>query len=1677
LQLLLTQPRSFSPNIKTFSPRISLLSPSPQIPKLSSQSLVRNRRHYATHAPFQEDVTHQDYPHAPPGVFTNPADMNQWKKLLQSSRSPIWRVTKTGDSYSCFFEVHVTDDRKYETEKVAQSRKDAISAASRDMLIKLHNNGVLRECFIDIHPAGGEGDVPTQDDYPRAPPRFFQEPEEILGWNWLFPLKGHSRRVKKAGEAYTCSFRVNVFEETKYETTGRALSHDDSLVAASRDMLAKLHSNGVLEEPLHKLANIDPLQWPVDRTEIARWHEEYPGAPAELFQRPEIFDYWQWYIIPRRINHVPSGTTKCIDYGRWSCNFKIWLSKDISYETEKFSTTKENAILVAAQDILGRLHHDGALKKIFKSAQPTQDPPNDQAQQPIGDEVPKEPEEGPSEATTEVKNDAAMAQKDAKKKVKKKRSEEERRARKAKRRTPINTSQPVIADDDPLGRLVKGSRPELDDLGCHLLLGGRQPARAKAKSKLDVTRRRAKSKMDIYIDHMMKSPATTTPEDHAPPFETSSASQKTDSALDISDNYADAAALPPLFQDNPKEDADNSNARAMLDVYNYCANILATPHFEILESTSRNFTILIRLPERDIQVEASGSFVQAGLHASLQFKAAVERYHREHDESSISMTSDDSLNVDNAKPFVLFYNTRYPYARITFDTFLLEHAPGMPDPSFRIQAKLKGENFGDQTMTTTLANARLIAYVVAAVNLAKKVPGIFHQFLQMEKSSQGHVLGTAKAIHLSVGPDILSAMSSASNQVLQKMMVKDEPIADEQESIMRSFRSRPVLSRSSAKRRNWALRDSYEAFQKDDSQAALRYLKNTFPMNRCRDKVLDLVNQNVYSIVIGATGSGKTTQVPQIILEDAILRGSGSEVNIICTQPRRIAATSVARRVAVERNEKLQSTVGYHIRHDSKLPNDGGSITYCTTGILLKLLQHHPDEVMDRLSHIIVDEVHERDCIIDFLMIVIKKAVESRQQRGKRVPRIVLMSATLNIELFANYFGQIGEGGATLPCPSITVPGRNFGVEEFYLEDILPELGGAYLSPELQLLRNDRATKKYLNSEKSFMANSQSTLIDWTRLPDTEKEASLVPVGLVTTTIAHIAKKSSSGAILAFLPGLGEILDVEKLLKTTLPLGVDFKNPAKFKIYFLHSSIEGGQDDVFEPVPDGCRKIILSTNVAETSVTIPDVQFVVDSGKYREKGFDQVTGITKLQSIWISKTNLKQRSGRAGRVQKGNYFALFSRARRDTFRTAGLPEILRSDLQDICLDVKAQSLQNPIKDFLAAAIEPPLSKYVEASVQKLKDLEAITEDEKLTPLGRLLASLPVHPDLGKLIVLGIIFRCFDSLLIIGAAAGEHPLLLRPLEQKAEADKAWGAFGQGTKSDPIALVNAFREARRLDRENGPDLGDDMRRSFLSPRTFKAIDRKMNEIESALAEAGLIPPCPPGDRQEFQCGHPSLNQNSDSLPLLKALIFAGYRGNLAVRSNPTMCRTRKEMAIIHPSSLNFLFKMPPEQRKMVLRKSSSSIYSYGRLDRSISSRMIFLRESTEGSALMAAIFGSQAQAGGRRQLLIDGWLPLNLVSNYIDDLNDPPLKVILKFRRALDLMLSNAFSSLAKRGDKVKYLADDPLRQKFASALTMVLEENEDTSNERLREVDSMVEADYLEELQAVRNTDATSTPSQ
>uniref|UniRef100_A0A672ZP50 ATP-dependent RNA helicase TDRD9 n=1 Tax=Sphaeramia orbicularis TaxID=375764 RepID=A0A672ZP50_9TELE len=496
----------------------------------------------------------------------------------------------------------------------------------------------------------------------------------------------------------------------------------------------------------------------------------------------------------------------------------------------------------------------------------------------------------------------------------------------------------------------------------------------------------------------------------------------------------------------------------------------------------------------------------------------------------------------------------------------------------------------------------------------------------------------------------------------------------------------------------------------------------SLPVTKNRQELVSLIENNSVVIIRGATGSGKTTQVPQYILDH--YNEKNAPCNIVVTQPRKIGATSIARWVATQRKCTLGSLVGYQVGLE-KMATEHTRLIYMTTGVLLQKLV--TAKCLTEYSHIFVDEVHERTEEMDFLLLVLRKLLHS----NSRYVKIILMSATINCREFAKYFGTPVRGKMN-PAYIFEVEGRPYAIDEYYLDDLhnllpqkveLPHLDDPYISVEMYNL-------------------AISLIQSFDELEGKDSSSNAENGGGVTS--------SERGSVLVFLPGMYEISYMQEALAKLVH--------KRLQVYPLHSSVTlEEQNGVFLlPVP-GYRKVILSTNIAESSLTVPDVRYVIDFCLARHMVCDEDTNYQSLRLTWASKTNCNQRRGRAGRVSKGYCYRLVTKEFwRNEIPDSMIPQMLLAPLATIMLKVKLLDMGD-CRSLLSTALSPPNLSDIARTVLQLKEMGALSgksdgrsrfDDGELTFLGRVLAHLPVDLYLGKMIVLGHVFGCLDECLII-----------------------------------------------------------------------------------------------------------------------------------------------------------------------------------------------------------------------------------------------------------------------------------------------------------------------------------------
>ncbi|XP_007247621.3 ATP-dependent RNA helicase TDRD9 [Astyanax mexicanus] len=538
------------------------------------------------------------------------------------------------------------------------------------------------------------------------------------------------------------------------------------------------------------------------------------------------------------------------------------------------------------------------------------------------------------------------------------------------------------------------------------------------------------------------------------------------------------------------------------------------------------------------------------------------------------------------------------------------------------------------------------------------------------------------------------------------------------------------------------------------------YQYPALPITKNRQELISLIENNSVVIIRGATGSGKTTQLPQFILD--YYNEKNACCNLVVTQPRKIGASSIARWVARERKCTLGSLVGYQVGLE-KMATEHTRLIYMTTGVLLQKLVSAKS--LTEFTHIFIDEVHERTEELDFLLLVIRKLLHS----NSRYVKVILMSATINCAEFAEYFGTPVRNRIN-PAYVFEVEGAPYTVEEFYLDDIQNTLCLKVDTPH--------PDEPNISADMYNVAVSLIQSFDEIEAKDQSRSAQDVSASL-----------PERGSVLVFLPGLAEIQYMQEALSKLVR--------KRLQVYPLHSTVTlEEQNGVFlVPVP-GYRKIILSTNIAESSVTVPDVKYVIDFCLARHLVCDKETNYQSLCLTWASKTNCNQRRGRAGRVSKGFCYRLVTREFwNKEIPDYAVPEMLRSPLASIVLKVKILNMGDP-RTLLSTALTPPNLTDIKRTILQLKEMGALSVssssfDGDLTFLGRVLANLPVDLHLGKLIVLGHVFGCMEECLIIAASLSLKSFFAMPSLQQLAGYRSKLAFAHGVPSDSIAFVNAFK----------------------------------------------------------------------------------------------------------------------------------------------------------------------------------------------------------------------------------------------------------------------------------------------
>lgn len=588
--------------------------------------------------------------------------------------------------------------------------------------------------------------------------------------------------------------------------------------------------------------------------------------------------------------------------------------------------------------------------------------------------------------------------------------------------------------------------------------------------------------------------------------------------------------------------------------------------------------------------------------------------------------------------------------------------------------------------------------------------------------------------------------------------------------------------------------------------------RESLPVFKLKRQLMKAIAENQVLVVIGETGSGKTTQMTQYMAE----MGLTSKGIIGCTQPRRVAASSVAKRVAEEFGCELGQEVGYSMRfEDCTSPET--VIKYMTEGMLLR--EYLADNTLSKYSALMLDEAHERTINTDVLFGLLKALVKKRRDL-----KIIVTSATLDAEKFSRYF---------FDCPIFTIPGRTFPVEILYTKE-----------PELDYL-----------------------------------DAALL-------CVMQIHLSEPEGDILLFLTGQEEIDTACEVLYQRIKALQERALAPELIILPVYGALPSEmQSRIFEPAPKGSRKCVVATNIAEASLTIDGIYYVVDPGFCKQNAFNAKIGMDSLVVVPCSQASARQRAGRAGRTGPGKCYRLYTEnAYKNEMLSTTVPEIQRANLGSVVLQLKAMGINDLMGfDFM----DPPPQQALVMALENLFGLGALDDEGLLTRLGKKMAEFPVEPKNAKVLLTSVVLGCAEEVLTIVAMLSVESVFFRPKEKQAQADQKKAKFHQ-PEGDHLTLLAVY-EAWKNSKFSNPWCYD----NFIQARAIRRAQDVRKQLLSIL------------DRYKMDVV--SCGRNFDKV---RRAIVAGYFANTAKKDPQEGYRTMVEgqPVYIHPSSA--LFNKSPE-----------------------------------------------------------------------------------------------------------------------------------------------------------------------
>lgn len=550
--------------------------------------------------------------------------------------------------------------------------------------------------------------------------------------------------------------------------------------------------------------------------------------------------------------------------------------------------------------------------------------------------------------------------------------------------------------------------------------------------------------------------------------------------------------------------------------------------------------------------------------------------------------------------------------------------------------------------------------------------------------------------------------------------------------------------------------------RKENTSVPVEVQRKHLPIYQAREQLINQLRQLHSAVLIGETGSGKTTQIPQYLFE----AGIGRQGLVAITQPRRVAAISLATRVSEEKRCQLGKLVGYTVRFED-VTSAETKLKFMTDGMLLR--EAIGDPLLQRYTVVILDEAHERTVHTDVLFGVVKAAQKKRREQNKFSLKVIIMSATMDVDLFSQYFNN---------APVLYLEGRQHPIKIFY-----------------------------------------------TKQPQTD----YLQAALISLFQIH-QEAPSSHDILVFLTGQEEI---EAMARTSRDIAKHLPDSCgQMVVIPLYASLPHTQQlRVFHTAPKGCRKVILSTNIAETSITISGIKFVVDTGMVKAKRYNPDSGLEVLAVQRVSKAQAWQRTGRAGREDSGVCYRLYTEDQFDQFNNMTVPEIQRCNLASVMLQLLALRIPNVLTfDFMSK----PSPEAVRAAIEQLDLLGAVErmdDQVTLTPMGKKMASFPLEPRFAKTILLSSQFHCTEEVLTIVSLLSVDSVLYNPPSRRDDVLSVRRKF-ISNEGDHMTLLNIYWAFKNVKGNK-----DWCRENFVNSRNMALVSEVRSQLRETCMKLGM------------------------------------------------------------------------------------------------------------------------------------------------------------------------------------------------------------------------------------------------